>query len=296
MWKGRSYRKAHCGKMAHHHLTRSYRVPRARFPDESLPCDSPWRVSGLVDKRNLLLGHQGFFHLSPRHQSLRAGQQNRRRIRVGKTRYRLKNSFSSANRAVAQNPSRSCLSTSTTIMPKSVESGRSFSSLSAPKCRKSTLTWWPVISTEQPGANLIVTTLNLLVFERKHLPTQTFRCRLAPTPLWGPGTVPGEWTDVCGFVKPAKSHDVWKIRPPRETLGRRQRDQSCHHEVSNRYAHEPRGNYEQSSSRKGPAPTRLPKRKVGTTMKATIRCLLCHPFVSSCFHKQQVRRVKATQP
>ena len=22
------------------------------------------------------------------------------------------------------------------------------------------------------------------------------------TPLWGPGGVPGEWADVCGFLKP----------------------------------------------------------------------------------------------
>ena len=58
-----------------------------------------------------------------------------------------------------------------------------------------------------------------------------------PTPLWGLGAVPGEWTDVCGFVKHPNSCDVWKIRLhgaftlPREIMGLRQRDQSCHHEV-----------------------------------------------------------------
>ena len=26
-----------------------------------------------------------------------------------------------------------------------------------------------------------------------------------PTPLWGPGGVPGEWADVCGFIKPQKT-------------------------------------------------------------------------------------------
>ena len=50
-----------------------------------------------------------------------------------------------------------------------------------------------------------------------------------------------------------------------------------------------------SSSRKGPASTRLTKKKVGTTMKATIRFHPCHPFESSCFHKQRVRRVKDIQ-
>ena len=34
----------------------------------------------------------------------------------------------------------------------------------------------------------------------------------SPTPLWGPGAVPGEWTDVCGFVKPPNSYDKWKVR------------------------------------------------------------------------------------
>ena len=51
------------------------------------------------------------------------------------------------------------------------------------------------------------------------------------------GAVAGEWTDVCGFVKPPNSCDKWKVRLhgaftiPRETLGLRPRDQSCHHEV-----------------------------------------------------------------
>ena len=40
-----------------------------------------------------------------------------------------------------------------------------------------------------------------------------------------------------------------------------------------------------SSSRKGPAPTRLTKRKGGTTLKVTIRFHPCHLFESSCFHK-----------
>ena len=110
-----------------------------------------------------------------------------------------------------------------------------------------------------------------------------------PTPCWGPGAVPGEWTDVCGVVKHPNSYDLWKVRLhgaftiPCETLGLRPRYQSCHYEVwlhldlvSNRY-----------TSRKGP--------KAGTTMKVTIRFHPSHPFVSSCFHEQQVRRVKNIQ-
>ena len=47
-----------------------------------------------------------------------------------------------------------------------------------------------------------------------------------PTPLWGPGAIPGEWADVCGFLKPPDSDGQWKVRQhgafsiPHEALGR----------------------------------------------------------------------------
>ena len=51
-----------------------------------------------------------------------------------------------------------------------------------------------------------------------------------------------------------------------------------------------------SSSIKGPALTRLTKKKAGTTMKVTVNFHPCRPYDSSCFHKQRVRRVKDIQP
>ena len=33
-----------------------------------------------------------------------------------------------------------------------------------------------------------------------------------PTPLFGPGGVPVEWADVCGFMKPPGSETEWHIR------------------------------------------------------------------------------------
>ena len=33
-----------------------------------------------------------------------------------------------------------------------------------------------------------------------------------PTPLWGPGGVPGEWTDECGFTKSPNTDNEWQIR------------------------------------------------------------------------------------
>ena len=66
-------------------------------------------------------------------------------------------------------------------------------------------------------------------------------CALAtppgPPPLWGPGSIPNNWADVCGFLKPPDSDRYWKVRLhgafsiPRKTLGLRPIDQSCHHET-----------------------------------------------------------------
>ena len=59
----------------------------------------------------------------------------------------------------------------------------------------------------------------------------------SPTPLCGPGSVPNFWTDVCGFLSPPDSDQCWKVRKhgafsiPRQTLGLRPTDQSCHDEL-----------------------------------------------------------------
>ena len=58
-----------------------------------------------------------------------------------------------------------------------------------------------------------------------------------PTPLWGPGSIPNNWTDVCGFLKPPGSQRFWRVSKhgafskPRQTLGLRASDQSCHHKT-----------------------------------------------------------------
>ena len=58
-----------------------------------------------------------------------------------------------------------------------------------------------------------------------------------PTPLWGPGPIPNNCADVCGFLKPPGSDRYWKVRMhgvfsiPRKNLGLRPTDQSCHHET-----------------------------------------------------------------
>ena len=57
------------------------------------------------------------------------------------------------------------------------------------------------------------------------------------TPLWGPGSIPEHWADVCGFLKSLGSQRFWKVNKhgafsiPRKTLGLRPNDQSCHHET-----------------------------------------------------------------
>ena len=60
---------------------------------------------------------------------------------------------------------------------------------------------------------------------------------LGSTPLWVPGGIPSEWTDVCGFVKPPRSQSGWLIRNTGafeinlQELGLSSKDQTCHHEV-----------------------------------------------------------------
>ena len=58
-----------------------------------------------------------------------------------------------------------------------------------------------------------------------------------PTLLGRAGSIPNNWADVCAFLKPPDSNRYWKVRLhcpfsiPRETLGLRPTDQSCHHET-----------------------------------------------------------------
>ena len=57
------------------------------------------------------------------------------------------------------------------------------------------------------------------------------------TLLWGPRSIPNNWADVCGFLKPPGSQRFWKVNKhgafsiPRKALGLRPNDQSCHHET-----------------------------------------------------------------
>ena len=60
---------------------------------------------------------------------------------------------------------------------------------------------------------------------------------LGASPMWRPGCVPGEWSDVCGFLKPPDSDRYWKVRKhgvfviPRRAVGLRDQDRSSHHET-----------------------------------------------------------------
>ena len=59
----------------------------------------------------------------------------------------------------------------------------------------------------------------------------------SPTPLWRPSSIPDNWADACGFLKPPGSDRFWKVNKhcafsiPRKTLGLRPTDQNCHHET-----------------------------------------------------------------
>ena len=59
-----------------------------------------------------------------------------------------------------------------------------------------------------------------------------------PQPSWGPGPIPGNSADVCGFLRPPESDRFWKVRLhgafsiPHEALGLApDRSKDCHHEA-----------------------------------------------------------------
>ena len=58
-----------------------------------------------------------------------------------------------------------------------------------------------------------------------------------PTPLWRLDSIPNNWADVCGFLKPPESDPHWKVRLHgafsihHKAPGLRPTDQSCHRET-----------------------------------------------------------------
>ena len=122
---------------------------------------------------------------------------------------------------------------------KNAELRRTCCSQSVLQCTSNRLTW--LLATfygaawhRQSGSNSRFISSVEEAFVNTNLPLPP-----GPTPLWGPRGVPGEWSDVCGFLKPPGSEDDWQIRNhgaftiPYSTLGLKEKDQSCHHEFWN---------------------------------------------------------------
>ena len=109
-------------------------------------------------------------------------------------------------------------------------------------------------------------------------------CRLrftyaaGPHTFVGPGSIPDNWVDVCGFLKPPGSKKFWKVNKhgafsfPRQALGLRTHDQSCHHETwlhlyfvewSDQWNHQARHNGNiRLTERPAHAANRAPKRNI----------------------------------
>ena len=119
------------------------------------------------------------------------------------------------------------------------------------------------------GANHMVTTLNPPALWRKHFPTNgRFVC-----------AEPSKFTARrWASVQEVKIATTWTLSAINMLMS--------HEEITNNV----------SFSKKDPALNRLTKRKAGTTMKVTVHYHPCRPCESSCFHKQEVRRVKDIQP
>ena len=93
----------------------------------------------------------------------------------------------------------------------------------------------PVTSTELRGGATTATTSASL--KRPLRTALCQRCLAIHHSLWRPGSIPGCWADVCGFLKPPESDQYWKVRLhgafsiPHKAPGLRPTDQSCHHET-----------------------------------------------------------------
>ena len=74
--------KTHRGEMAHHRLARGNRVPPARIPDKSFPCDALRWMRSFIWQRHLPPWHQGKLHLPSRHQEWSASYCQRRTARM----------------------------------------------------------------------------------------------------------------------------------------------------------------------------------------------------------------------
>ena len=84
---------------------------------------------------------------------------------------------------------------------------------------------------------LLWITIRRTVLSMKYFLTEPCLAPPGPTPLRRPGSIPNNWADVCGFLKPPGSQRFWKVNKhgafpiPRQALGLRSSDQSCHHET-----------------------------------------------------------------
>ena len=110
-----------------------------------------------------------------------------------------------------------------------------------------------------------------------------------PTPLWDPGAVPGEWTDVCGFLKPPDSHERWTVRMHgafsmhHSTFDLREKIKAActrHSLTIAETMHRGRSMIGACTSKKDPLRTNSTRKESGhTENKATIRTRRRHPYV-----------------
>ena len=59
----------------------------------------------------------------------------------------------------------------------------------------------------QCGRDRRLTSMIEEAFANKNLPVPA-----GPPPLWRPSGVPGDWADVCGFIKPLEPQNEWQVR------------------------------------------------------------------------------------
>ena len=117
--------------------------------------------------------------------------------------------------------------------------------------------YWRHDRQDSPLTPVAVAVVTISVLLMKPLPIALYLRRRAPHHCGDLYSIPDNWADVCGFLKPPGSQKFWKVNKhgafsiPRQTLGLRTHDQSCHHETwlhlhfvdwSNQWNHQARYN------------------------------------------------------
>ena len=231
--KWRCLRTTTCRKVACHYFAGGVRLRWPRASHESLPRDPLRRLCSSLQQGHLLHQRRGQVHLPSWHKTGFAWSSHGRRTRMGLTRCSFTCHISSSASERAK------------VLHSVVSPFQQHLRQKERHCQKAHPHSSCIIIFQE--VDLVAGDFNGTAWGyrgKDNISTidEAFVYSILPTPpgpppLWGRGSIPDSWADVCGFLKPPGSQRSWKANKhgafsiPRKALGLRPNDQSCHHET-----------------------------------------------------------------